>query len=57
LEKIFEPFFTTKKTGSGIGLPTVKEIIKNDFGGTIEVESKAGKTRFEIRFPIRKDRG
>ncbi len=54
LEKIFEPFFTTKETGSGIGLPTVKDILKKDFSATIEVQSSKQGTAFEIRLPIQK---
>ena len=55
LEKIFNPFFTTKKTGSGIGLPTVKEILQKDFSATIDVTSTKDQTVFEIRLPIRKN--
>jgi signal transduction histidine kinase len=55
LEKIFNPFFTTKKTGSGIGLSTVKEILLKDFSATIDVTSTKGQTVFEIRLPIRKN--
>lgn len=55
LEKIFNPFFTTKKTGSGIGLPTVKEILQKDFAATIDVTSSKDQTVFEIRLPIRKN--
>ncbi|QQR60661.1 GHKL domain-containing protein [Candidatus Uhrbacteria bacterium] len=55
LEKIFNPFFTTKKTGSGIGLPTVKEILQKDFSATIDATSTKDQTVFEIRLPIRKN--
>ncbi len=52
-DKIFDPFFTTKKTGFGMGLPLVKQIIKEHFG-KIEVDSKVGHgTTFRIRFPLR----
>jgi CheY-like chemotaxis protein len=50
--RIFEPFFTTKSNGTGLGLATVRELVKR-YGGTIEVTSVLGKgTRFEVRFPV-----
>ncbi|MFZ2975820.1 MAG: ATP-binding protein [Candidatus Moraniibacteriota bacterium] len=55
-DKIFEPFFTTKglQEGTGIGLTTVKNIIEEDFGGTIRVESVWGQgSKFTIEIPIR----
>lgn len=44
-EKIFEPFFTTKpkNKGMGLGLSTSKEIVEQDFSGTISVKSAIGK--------------
>ena len=38
LSHLFEPFFTTKKTGTGLGLASVQEII-TDLGGEITVHS------------------
>lgn len=52
LTRIFEPFFTTKKGGTGLGLMIVQRIIR-DHGGTIEVESHAGKgTTFRLWLPL-----
>lgn len=53
LNKIFDPFFTTKRPGKGTGLGlSVSYRIIRDHGGTIEVDSKAGKgTVFTVYLP------
>lgn len=53
LGNIFDPFFTTKEVGKGTGLGlSVSYGIIQDFGGNIEVESRAGEgTRFNITLP------
>ena len=52
LGKIFEPLFSTKSFGTGLGLPTVKQIV-NQHGGTIEVHSTVGRgTRVVVRLPL-----
>jgi signal transduction histidine kinase len=54
LPHIFEAFFTTKPQGSGtgLGLEIVHRIVTQKFGGTIEVKSEPGNTRFIVRLPF-----
>ena len=53
MENIFEPFVTTKSTGTGLGLPIVKNIIDKHHGSIKLVTSKQGETLFEIILPSR----
>lgn len=49
--KIFDPFYSTRKGGSGLGLPTTRNIVEGH-GGAIEAQSVPGKgSRFTIRLP------
>ena len=51
--RIFDPFFTTKPVGegTGLGLDIVRRIVRNH-KGSIRVDSRPGKTMFQVRLPI-----
>jgi GAF domain-containing protein len=53
-DKLFQPFVTTKPTGegTGLGLSIAYDIVTQQHGGTIEVDSREGEfTEFTIRLP------
>src|SRR5204863_9568441 len=55
-DRLFQPFFTTKPTGegTGLGLSISYDIVTQQHGGTIAVDSVAGEfTEFTIRLPRR----
>ena len=55
-DKLFQPFFTTKPTGegTGLGLSISYEIVTQQHGGAITVESDVGAfTEFTVRLPRR----
>jgi signal transduction histidine kinase len=49
--RVFEPYFSTKKTGTGLGLPTVRRVVE-EHGGSIAFTSEPGVgTQFTVRLP------
>jgi GAF domain-containing protein len=55
-EKLFQPFFTTKPTGegTGLGLSISWDIVTQQHGGRIDVDSRVDEfTEFTIRLPRR----
>jgi signal transduction histidine kinase len=54
-ERIFDPFFTTKGVGNGtgMGLDIVRRLLQQQ-EGKIDVESRPGRTEFEVRLPAEK---
>ncbi|MBV8745739.1 MAG: two-component system VirA-like sensor kinase [Xanthobacteraceae bacterium] len=51
LGKIFEPFFTTRAAGNGLGLATVREIVR-EHGGALNVRTQLGVgSAFEVWLP------
>ena len=53
--RLFEPFFTTRSAGTGLGLATVHEIVR-DHDGAMNVQSKPEQgSRFEAWLPAARD--
>ena len=51
LGKVFEPFFTTRAAGNGLGLATVREIVR-EHGGALNVRTQPGAgSTFEAWLP------
>jgi two-component system nitrogen regulation sensor histidine kinase GlnL len=48
---IFDPFVSSKVNGTGLGLSLVSKVI-SDHGGTVECDSRPGRTRFRVRLPV-----
>ncbi|MGP3913672.1 ATP-binding protein [Nonomuraea sp. 10N515B] len=54
LPMVFQPFFTTKDLGkgTGLGLHVSMDIVAQQHGGSMEVTSRPGDTRFVVRLPL-----
>jgi signal transduction histidine kinase len=52
LPRIYEPFFSTKEAGTGLGMSIVHSLVSLH-GGSIELDTSARGTRFEISLPRR----
>jgi signal transduction histidine kinase len=50
--RIYEPFFSTKEGGTGLGMSIVHSLVALH-GGSIELDSHPGGTRFDITIPRR----
>jgi PAS domain S-box-containing protein len=52
LPKVFDPLFSTRSFGTGLGLPTVRQIVEQH-GGTVEIASEVGRgTQVLVALPI-----
>jgi len=57
LERVFEKFYRTKQSaeaasGTGLGLPLVKQVVETIHGGRVQVESEVGKgSTFRLFLP------
>jgi signal transduction histidine kinase len=51
LAKVFEPLFSTKSFGTGLGLPTVKQIVEQHEGSIVLMSTVGEGTRAVIRLP------
>jgi signal transduction histidine kinase len=57
-DRIFDPFFTTKPAGhgTGLGLDIVRRLVRHN-DGEIAVESRPGRTEFQVTLPIAETEG
>jgi PAS domain S-box-containing protein len=53
---IFDAFYSTKEGGTGLGLAITHRIV-TDHGGTIDVSSRPGKTKFHVTLPLEQGAG
>jgi two-component system nitrogen regulation sensor histidine kinase GlnL len=55
IERIFFPMITDKPSGSGLGL-SIAQTVLTQHHGSVQVESKPGKTKFLIHLPFKQSR-
>lgn len=51
VDRIFEAFYTSKAQGTGLGLPTVQQIVQDHEGGVRVAKTGPAGTAFEVRLP------
>jgi signal transduction histidine kinase len=53
-DRIWEPFFTTKEVGrgTGLGLDIARHIVVEQHGGTIDLDTRPGRTVFTVQLPM-----
>jgi len=51
LDRIFDAFHTSKAQGTGLGLPTVQQIVQDHEGGVRVAQTGPQGTAFEVRLP------
>jgi signal transduction histidine kinase len=56
VSRLFEPYFTTKRSGTGLGLATVKKIV-DEHQGEISIASEPERTAVTIQLPAAASRG
>jgi PAS domain S-box-containing protein len=53
---VFDAFYSTKPHGTGLGLAIVHRVV-SDHGGSVEVESRPGRTIFSVSLPLHQEDG
>ena len=52
-ERVFDFAYTTRQDGNGLGLAMVHQVVVEDHGGRVSLESRAGEgTRVQLALPV-----